>query len=1020
MSPPRLPPTEAELPGLLYFNNCGVHSSHRSSTSGSEFADSAATAAKIVQRRNSYHIGSSAGDDLSDKSHRRPHRGSFSCVAAAFIDFNSSQLNIEGKAPSSGHIPVHKTCAKPGQQHRSTDIHSRKMPSKPEEDDGGKGARRTRAKTPLYRGKRKHDNKADDDGDNASDSGAGLKPSNKHSSREKRGADVHVSPRDSKQRHGSRPRAAAAMRKSLMKFEDKVRVSRSRTPKPRPNRKEGDDAKVGERSATRSLSRARKHEDARSPSTSRKKVDDSLKNSSPNELNKKKSEKLSSEAPDSGEHVKDKEKEDSKLADKLRAKKKEGFHLHRRRSTDHPSGPPKEDPKQSDKARSQRKVDDHKVNLRSSICAPRTSEPSAFKLKRQESRDDLCLLISKQSDLRRNNSFNESTFSNLIDELRKDKSDSKEKHLDSKERPNRRKPAIERRHSDETGKSLIIDRKEVMARRNSMTENKDDLLRQSKRITIPRSASTGSLKKSIESADGNAITSGKRSDSKAGTTVTSKDSIPSSKETPARSNRRNIQDTKPPPKATTKDVIPTRTISKESAKEEQKKDERKTSKPPIETAAPVSTPAAVTIIQESKGIRISRLTMCAVCLLYIFSLAVVGVLGFWFHMIFFSNKEQTALNWSFGNDVKAKPADGGDEAPLDVHINSKNLSLSPASLVPSSSFTPSSSSSTPTVIPNQLVAESKKPPPSSTIPTISLDPTSSPRPTISHYPSAEPSYMPSTSFPTSSPSTSAPTLSRIPSLEPSMAPSTSLSPSSTPTGIPKCPDVLLKLADLGKESIITMRYEIIPLPLSDPYGGLFCVSIEHKGNAGWIGFAVSEASRDPAFGRKEAIIGIPGVMSMVAVAPPGADVAVGQQVGTSVLDGPKLFNPGKYEIPAGGVDGYAGPSIETLLPPNRQTLGNATVAIIGPDDNPLQKPTTTMTFTKFLREPNEIEIDPFKSTLFLYAVATIDEDGEYNDNPDWLANYITLLESETTTAARKRLRHHLNNIEVYIADTSKG
>jgi hypothetical protein len=79
-----------------------------------------------------------------------------------------------------------------------------------------------------------------------------------------------------------------------------------------------------------------------------------------------------------------------------------------------------------------------------------------------------------------------------------------------------------------------------------------------------------------------------------------------------------------------------------------------------------------------------------------------------------------------------------------------------------------------------------------------------------------------------------------------------------------------------------------------------------------------------------------------------------------------------------------------------------------------------MTFTKFLREPNEIEIDPFKSTLFLYAVATIDEDGEFNDNPDWLANYITLLESVTTTAARKRLRRHQNNIEVYSTSTTKG
>ena len=76
------------------------------------------------------------------------------------------------------------------------------------------------------------------------------------------------------------------------------------------------------------------------------------------------------------------------------------------------------------------------------------------------------------------------------------------------------------------------------------------------------------------------------------------------------------------------------------------------------------------------------------------------------------------------------------------------------------------------------------------------------------------------------------------------------------------------------------------------------MSIEYEGNAGWLGFAFSGASRDPSFGRKEAIIGIPGVTTLVAAASDG-DVSVGQQVGTSVLDGPQLVNPGKYEIPAG-------------------------------------------------------------------------------------------------------------------------
>ena len=83
--------------------------------------------------------------------------------------------------------------------------------------------------------------------------------------------------------------------------------------------------------------------------------------------------------------------------------------------------------------------------------------------------------------------------------------------------------------------------------------------------------------------------------------------------------------------------------------------------------------------------------------------------------------------------------------------------------------------------------------------------------------------------------------------------------------------------------------------LSD-LGGLLCVFLEYKGAAGWLGFALSEASRDPAFGRKEAIIGLPGVMSSVAVATESAHL--GQQ-NAPVGGGPPFANPGKYEIPAG-------------------------------------------------------------------------------------------------------------------------
>lgn len=97
-----------------------------------------------------------------------------------------------------------------------------------------------------------------------------------------------------------------------------------------------------------------------------------------------------------------------------------------------------------------------------------------------------------------------------------------------------------------------------------------------------------------------------------------------------------------------------------------------------------------------------------------------------------------------------------------------------------------------------------------------------------------------------------------------------------------------------------MHYEVVEFP-GDPLGvgGMLCTSIEYDGNAGCIGLALSGASRDPTFGRKEAIIGIPGVSTSVAVTSSGTTASVGQQVGSNFSGGPVLINPGKYEIPAG-------------------------------------------------------------------------------------------------------------------------
>jgi nitrate reductase NapE component len=445
-------------------------------------------------------------------------------------------------------------------------------------------------------------------------------------------------------------------------------------------------------------------------------------------------------------------------------------------------------------------------------------------------------------------------------------------------------------------------------------------------------------------------------------------------------------------------------------------DKKKSVRKPNETATPVAASAIAVVQETGKGIRVSRLTICAVCIMYVVSLGLVGVLGFWLHMIIFPSDQNQVFVPTGGDSVNQK-ATVDDEVSVSIEAAVDSPTFAPSTGEPSVTALPTTTTQAPTVAPvpikpsKQQSVEIKNPPADSITPTITAKPTSSSSPSTLT-PSGLPSNVPSTSGPTLSPSTVEPTLSQYPSSIPSMSPSISDMPSLTPTGIPRCPDELLKTADLGADSLITMRYEVVPLSLDDPHGGLFCVSIEYEGNAGWIGFAVSGASRDPAFGRKEAIIGIPGVTTLVAVAPPGADVAVGQQVGTGMLDGPTLVNPGKYEIPAGGgVDGYTGPGIETMLPLERQTLLNSSVAIIGPDDDPLQKHTTTMTFTKYLIEPDEIEIDPYEKTLFLYAVATISEDEEFNDNPEWIANYVTLLESDATAVLRtgvdrKRLRVH--------------
>ena len=156
---------------------------------------------------------------------------------------------------------------------------------------------------------------------------------------------------------------------------------------------------------------------------------------------------------------------------------------------------------------------------------------------------------------------------------------------------------------------------------------------------------------------------------------------------------------------------------------------------------------------------------------------------------------------------------------------------------------------------------------------------------------------------------------------------------------------------------------------------------------------------------------------------PGVETAVATSVGnvtSSALNpsgsqnnvvegGPYFINPGKYEIPAGGLEGYYGPSLQFLMSDYHQTLVNATVTTV----NESNETVTRLSFAKYLREPGEIEIKPMSGpTLILYAVAPIDPvSGLYIDeNPQW--KYINMIlggRRSNTRSSLVRKREHNNS-----------
>jgi len=214
-----------------------------------------------------------------------------------------------------------------------------------------------------------------------------------------------------------------------------------------------------------------------------------------------------------------------------------------------------------------------------------------------------------------------------------------------------------------------------------------------------------------------------------------------------------------------------------------------------------------------------------------------------------------------------------------------------------------------------------------------------------------------------------------------------------------------------------MTYEVVVFQgdAQADLGGLLCVSLDYAGGAaGWLGLAFSEASRLPEFGRKEAIVGMPGFGTSVSMSSDGA-ASIGQQ--TTVLDGgPGFISPGKYVIPPGGDDGYYGPSLQWLRDADEQTLMDASVfktdTYLDPNDAVQDFTMTRMSFVKYLQEPGEIAIDPYISTLLLFAVAAVSPNGEYDGNPKWQSTRLQLLESSSDIVRwgflRKRKRPHLD------------
>ena len=85
---------------------------------------------------------------------------------------------------------------------------------------------------------------------------------------------------------------------------------------------------------------------------------------------------------------------------------------------------------------------------------------------------------------------------------------------------------------------------------------------------------------------------------------------------------------------------------------------------------------------------------------------------------------------------------------------------------------------------------------------------------------------------------------------------------------------------------------------------------------------------------------------------------------------------------------------------DKQTLMNGLVSI---------ESGTFLEFQKYLTEPGQVAINPYESTILLYAVSTLNDNDEYDNSFEW--QFVDVIfENDNSTAiddvARKRARHH--------------